>query len=235
VRTRWETLYETFDDNVRHAGDRAFAKLAVQPACAAFADLRQLYDFLVEDGGDLDARDRVLAALVAGARRDDTRGLATALLWLALWPGLCGVYRRRQRWGAHADDVVSAIGFAFTALVGEMDLTRVHRVAATLVRSTERDVVGSLRPRTNEVALVDGVADGLAAMGWDLEHELRVARGWLVRIVGRHAELVLAVAVLGETQSEAAARVGITPVAARKRYRRAIAQAREAWALEAVA
>lgn len=226
MRTRWETLYETFDDTVRHAGDRAFAKLAVQPACAAFADLRELYDFLIDDGGDLDARDRVLAALVAGARRDDTRGLASALLWLALWPGLCGVYRRRLQWGAYADDVVSAIGFAFTALVGEMDLTRVHRIAATLVRSTERDVVGSLRPRTNEVALVDGVADGLAAVGWDLEHELRVARGWLVRIVGRDAELVLAVAVLGESQGDFAERIGVTPVTARKRYRRALHRAR---------
>lgn len=44
--------------------------------------------------------------------------------------------------------------------------------------------------------------------------------------IGADAELVIAVAVLGELQNEAAARLAVSPGAARKRYQRAVARLR---------
>lgn len=233
--TRWECLYDHFDAVVRSTSATTFARLASHDELRCFGGTQALYAYLIERACDLDARDAVLAALVSAARAEETRALATALLWLALWPGLCGVYRRRSRWGDHADEVVSVIGYAFTALVAEMDLARVHRVAATLVRSTERDVVAALRPRVSEVPFLEVHADGLEAPRFVLEHELRLAHRWLLRAVGPDADLVFAVAVLDESQGEAAARVGTTAVAARKRYQRAIARVRETYAREAAA
>jgi RNA polymerase sigma-70 factor (ECF subfamily) len=68
--------------------------------------------------------------------------VASALLWLGLWPGLSGVYGRRVRhFNGEPDELVAEIARAFTELVERLDLAAVHRVAATLVRSTERDVM----------------------------------------------------------------------------------------------
>ena len=67
--------------------------------------------------------------------------VASGLLWLGLWPGLTGVYGRRVRHFDEPDELVAEIARAFTELVERLDLTAVHRVAATLVRSTERDVM----------------------------------------------------------------------------------------------
>jgi RNA polymerase sigma-70 factor (ECF subfamily) len=235
VRTRWETLYETFNDIVRNTDERTFTRLASGAPLAAFPDLQGLLAYLVEGTGDLDERDRVLGALVAQARRAHTRELATALLWLALWPGLCGVYRRRLRWRACADESVSAIAYEFTSLVAELDVARVRRVAATLVRSTERAVVAALRAPSEEVPLGASLLETLNVSPCVLEHELRVARQWLERLLGTDADLVLAVAVLDEPHGEAAERIGISAVSARKRYQRALARMRETYVREAVA
>ncbi len=235
MHTRWESLYETFGEIVRNADERTFARLASEAPLAAFPDLQTLFALLLEGDGDLDERDRILGALVAQARRADTRELATALLWLALWPGLCGVYRRRLHWRACPDESVSAIAYEFTSLLAVLDVGHVRRVAATLVRSTERAVVATLRAPSEEVPLAASVLETLNVSPCVLEHELRVARQWLERLLGADADLVLAVAVLDEPHGEAAARIGISAVNARKRYQRALARVRENYVREAVA
>ncbi len=45
--------------------------------------------------------------------------------------------------------------------------------------------------------------------------------------IGDDADIVIAIAVIGETSDEVAARLGMTPSAVRKRYRRALARLRE--------
>lgn len=194
-----------------------------QPALDPFRNLHELLVYLLERNGDLAERDRVLAALVFLTRIEGTGRVATALLWLALWPGLCGVYARRRRRGVSADDALSAISCAFTLLVAEMDLSRVTRVAATLVRSTEREAVALLRTCAREVALEEPALDAQQAPSAADAFE---AEGLARHLFGPDASLVWAVAVLDETQAEAALRFGVSAAAARKRYQRAVARAR---------
>jgi RNA polymerase sigma-70 factor (ECF subfamily) len=227
VRTRWECLHEAFDRIVRRADNDAFMHAAARHAALAdFADLRDLYAFLLERSGELDARDRVLAALVQLAReRDDD--VVSALLWLALWPGLCNVYLRRIRRRREADEVISAIALAFTTTVHELDVARVQRVAATLVRNTERRVADLLRAHREEIALDDELA---AASSWcsvpDPFAEVRFLHEWLATLLGGDADLLFAIVAFGDTHAEAAVRVGLSPSAARKRLQRAVARLR---------
>ena len=70
------------------------------------------------------------------------------------------------------------------------------------------------------LGLPDGV-DAALATGL-LRDRLRAS-------IGDDADIVLAIAVVGETSDEVAARFGMTPSAMRKRYRRALARLRAAW------
>ncbi len=224
MRTRWEDLHHTFERTARFSNAAAFMLEARgQRALDPFRNLHELLLYLLERGGDLAERDRVLAALVFLTRSEGARRVATALLWLALWPGLCGVYARRRRRGASADDAVSAVSCAFTLLVAELDLSRVTRVAATLVRSTERDAIELLACGPEHVAFDEAAfATARTTDGASTSEAIALAR----RYFGRDAALVLAVVVLEETQAEAAERFGLSAEAARKRYQRALAHAR---------
>ena len=78
-------------------------------------------------------------------QRREHHDVASALLWLGLWPGLSGVYGRRVRhFNGEPDELVAEIARAFTELV-DASTSRPSPVAATLVRSTERDVMYRLR------------------------------------------------------------------------------------------
>jgi DNA-directed RNA polymerase specialized sigma24 family protein len=195
------------------------------------------------DGDDLDFKDRLYAALVriAQARRPSAQ-LAYALLWCGLWPGLDHVYRRNlRRFTSDPDELTEAISVAFTVLIDRMDLARVHRVAATLVRSTHRDVVDEqCRVQLDGARIVHGFAAAAApAMGWQREpaelqptglsfaSELAMLRSHLVQAVGSDADLVLAVLVLGYDQHEIAQLTGISYEATRKRIQRAVVRIRD--------
>jgi hypothetical protein len=235
VRKRWEILKQTFERitlrSELHAPFQAAAKRDAE--LARFSDIDALRQFLVAREGDLAERDAVLGALAMLVRVDVAREIATALLWLALWPGLDAIYRRRLRCLRRTpDELASAIAVAFTVLVLDLDLTRVHRVAGTLVRSTEREVLDQLR-RTwrDEARFVAGNDDGdldgfMSPTCLALEAEVRALRAWLVPEVGADADLLLAVTVFGDTQSEAADELGISAAAARKRYQRALTRLR---------
>jgi len=227
VHTRWEALYDTFDRFIRGASRDPLPDLpALHASLRGFADVERLFVFLVESNGDLDERDRVLAALLELSRRPATRETATALLWLALWPGLTAIYGRRRRRGTPQDDAVSAIAFAFTTQLQGLDLARVHRVAATLVRNTERIAIDLLRESECIPAAGDVVDEVTAPVTFD--DALRSLRGDVHAVAGDDGDLVLAVAVVGESQAEVSARLGITADAGRKRYQRALARLRAA-------
>ena len=145
MRARWAALHSSLRAAVRslqfdlefHEAKRHHALLA------AFSDPGRVIAYLHRHEGDLDEKDRLLGLLVHLAQRRQHRDLATTLLWLGLWPGLDAVYRRRLKYFCDPDELVSELASAFVALVERLNLSTVTRVAATLVRSTERDVMAA--------------------------------------------------------------------------------------------
>ena len=154
MRASWEALHAGLDRSVRTLqADQAFQQAKQHaPALAGFDEPKKLVAHLTSKAGDLDEKDRILGTLVTLVQRREHHEVASALLWLGLWPGLDAVYRRRLRhFRDQPDELVAELAEAFTALVERLDLTAVHRVAATLVRSTERDVMDHRKRRWAEV------------------------------------------------------------------------------------
>lgn len=154
---------------------------------------------------------------------------------------LDGIYRHRLRhFKAEPEELVAAISAAFISLVGGMDLDRVQRIAATLVRSTDRDLMEARRrdwvERDHVEAngdLESGAEDEPAApvtpdseLGLppclSLDEQVVALRDWLLDVAGEDGDLLLAVLVLEENQREAGERFGLSHEAARKRFRRAL-------------
>jgi hypothetical protein len=199
---------------------------------ANYEDLGGLIDFITTLSADRDEKNQVYAALVREVKGRGAGGkVAQAVIWVGLWPGLDHVFRRRVRHFRGAEDeLVSGICDAFTGLVATMDLTRVRRIAATLIRSTDRVLMEGRHQRWREekwLRRVALVAEGrLAAEDWDwtgmsYEGELRWLRDRLLPIVGPDVDLLLRVDVLGENQHEAAEAMGLTHEAGRKRVQKA--------------
>jgi RNA polymerase sigma-70 factor (ECF subfamily) len=258
MRASWEALHAGLDRSVRTLqADQAFQQAKQQhPALAEFDEPKQLVAHLTSKAGDLDEKDRILGTLVTLVQRREHHDLASALLWLGLWPGLDAVYRRRLRhFLEQPDELIAELAEAFTKLVERLDLTAVRRVAATLVRSTERDVMDRRKRRWAEAnrdlegepnePLRDLEGDIFSASWFDkvslqrwaasdhdlpslsFDEDVAVLRAWLEPIVGPDAELLLAVLVLDETQREAGERLGLSHEAARKRFQRALGRLRE--------
>jgi RNA polymerase sigma-70 factor (ECF subfamily) len=245
----WHSLH---DDLMRSIDTISFkrkfdAARQSSPPLQRFVDHYALLDHLHTPVGDLDAKDRLIASMVAKAQHSGPSAeAATVLLWLALWPGLDAVYRRLLRHFAKApDELVSEISDQFMVVLHRFDGSRVRRVAATILRNTERLIRQELRSEWQRAGHTDPTSDeDLARLAFACQHgrpetELGFPPGtdsgtatavlctMLVSLIGAEdAELVIAVAVLGELQNEAAARLAIKPSATRKRYQRAVARLR---------
>ena len=205
-------------------------------ALADFPDLAALFDALHGPDGDAVVRNAILAALVRRAQAD-AEPAATVLL-LALWPGLDAVHRRLARHvRGDRDALVSEIPARVVTGIHALDLTRVSRIAATLIRNCERDIVRSLRRRGAEARFsVSGLDEELperraiSVLGLldGLDPDEAVARlvELLEAAIGADARLVVAIAVVGERQHPAAAALGLSPDAGRKRYQRALKRLR---------
>lgn len=241
MRARWAALHSSLRAAVRSLKfDLEFREAKRHHVLLApFSEPGRVIAYLHRHEGDLDAKDRLLGLLVRLAQRREHRDLATTLLWLGLWPGLDAVYRRRLKHFRDPAELVSELAGAFTALVERLNLATVKRVAATLVRSTERDVLaarkrcwaeaerlqGDLGEVAGEVALEPDSVLGLPRASSD-EDELNTLREWLRAAVGDDAELLVAVLVSEESQREAGARLGLSHDAARKRFQRALSRVR---------
>jgi DNA-directed RNA polymerase specialized sigma24 family protein len=226
------------------------------PVLAGFDEPMKLLAHLTSKAGELDQKDRILGSLVTLVQERQHHEVASALLWLGLWPGLDAVYRRRLRhFRDQPAELVAEMAEAFTVLVERLDLAVVHRVAATLVRSTERDVMDHRKRRWAEdthglegepneplreleghifsASWFDKVSlERWAALGNELpslsfDEDVAVLREQLWPTVGADADLLLAVVALGETQREAGERLGLSHDAARKRYQRALRRLRQ--------
>lgn len=245
MRARWEGLHAALIGSVTtlQAASHFRDLRGSEPLLARFESGSALLAHFTHREADLDDKDRLFAALIRAVQaRAPWARLAHALLWCGLWPGLDRVYRRRVRYfRTDPDELTEAISVAFTMLVGRMDLARVHRVAATLVRNTDREIMDERQRVQDELARRVSVRRTAAwsrmlasapdagvepPAGRSLAGELVALREHLVPMIGADADLVLAVAVLDLDQHEAAKRLGITHDVARKRFQRALLRVR---------
>jgi len=123
---------------------------------ARYATADCLLTYLADDvGADLDTKGRLYADLVRCAQSGGpVAQLAYSLLWLGLWPGLSAAFVRRAAfWRDATGDLVGELTAVFTSIVARLNLSRVHCVIGTLVRSTERDVIRAGVARDHHAAI----------------------------------------------------------------------------------
>ena len=234
--SRWEIVHAGLTRSIgSERSARLFQELRQVPdtPLARFVVAAALITWVDDRGGDtvaLDETDRILAALVAAAGAPRTTTLAVELLLLLLWPGLSAVFMRLSRlYRQRPDDLAIEILDRFTICVRRLDLTGCSRVAATLVRNTER-VVSAARVSELKAASrgqsPDSACDALADHAAEHAAALVDLRVWLRDVVPRDAELVMGVFVGGQNCREAGARLGISHASARQRLARARARMR---------
>ena len=241
MRARWMALHESLVRSITTLkADQQFKTAGKVEKVLERFDADTLVAHLTAKDGDRDEKDRIYGALVRAVQsRSDWADLATALLWLGLWPGLDAIYGHRLRdFIGRPDELVTEISFIFTTTVGRIDLAGVNRLAATLIWNVERDVREGLKrgwadgARTTDVtALEDDLRDEKPPVD-DRElpvdaNDLAAVREWLTGIVQGDADLVIGAALYGFDLHELADELGISHEAARKRFQRAIKRIRE--------
>jgi len=247
VRAQWEGLHAALVSSVgsRPAETQFQVLRGSKPALSRFDSAEGLLAYLAAVDGDLDEKDQIYAALVRAVQvRARWSKLATALIWCGLWPGLDRIYRRQAATFRRApDELVQEISLAFSKLLSGLDLARVRRVAATLVRSTERELLAERRRQraeerrraepeasvaddeseTVDLAAAAGGQPAAPTPGPSFPGEIAALRARLGPMTGADTDLLLAVVVLGADQREVAAQLGLSYEAARKRFQRAVA------------
>lgn len=194
---------------------------------ADFRDPAALLDRLRRGAGDADCKNQILMALIRSAQ-DGGAGSdsAVTMLLLALWPGLDAIRRRsiHRRMGS-CEEIAADILSRTTVAIRSLDLTRVHWIAATILRNVERDMMRTHQRENQRERLVSAIDPDSVLT------DPRVGDGLqadLPKIIGADALLIIRVTIEGFTQAEAAARLGIPFEAARQRYQRAIHRLRDA-------
>lgn len=213
----------------------------------ALADFEQpegLVSFLTAREGDSRAKNRLLAGLVTLVQMGASASFFIALLWMGLWPGLDGVYRRSLRRTERPPiEVVSLLSTSFMDLVTRVNVANGQHVAASLVRGTERDVLKAWRKEQAEqsqaahlVGLPEADDEWEASVEWpgqlappahSFDSEVQELRTWLRALLGADADLMVSVFIREEDYAAAGASLGLSPETARKRIQRALARLRE--------
>ncbi len=199
-------------------------------ALGRFTDPAALLDMLHSRTGCAERKNRVLQALVSAAQGDDPASdCALTLALLALWPGLDAV-RRRLSWrkAGRPDEVSSEVLARATETLRGLDLDRVSRIAATVLRNVERDALRAHCRQADRALLAANIEPEELAAPTPGAEAIFLRRD-LGRLLGRDADLVLQVAVEGSTQREIAGELGLSEAAARKRYQRATRRLRGAF------
>lgn len=229
MSSNWSALHAQLIRSVnRHSTMTTFT--ALFPPGTARTPVRDpsgLIGWLHAQDADAEAKNCVLLHVLREAGSEGRRGsLAVELLLLSLWPGLCVV--RRRLWhicqtGTLDADVLSTL----TINIRCARVDRINRVAATLLRNTERDL-RRLYIRDDELARqtidMDAVGHILTAAKADRPEKIFSAAQVAL---GEDGILLAAVHIAGFTQKEAAERLGISHDAARKRCQRALYRLRQ--------
>jgi RNA polymerase sigma-70 factor (ECF subfamily) len=255
MRSEWEALHWGLVRSIatKEAELRFDALKRRVGVIARFERARTLVDYLAHAGGDLDEKDRIFVELALETRAGTPAArLAMALALLGLWPGLDAVFTHRAPFCRdHTGELAAEIVARFTDQVRRLDPARVHRAAATLVRSTRRDVVRArmreLRRRRRASGLPIEAAEELVAsvcqpeevpsaaskaadlcpvIVGSVDEEVAALRSWLLGLVGRDANLVVDAVLLNRPRQELGAERGIDERAARKRLQRALGRVR---------
>lgn len=243
MRSRWEAIHSGLLRSISGLdAARQFASWRARTwTLETFADPMSLVAHLSQPEGDLDEKDRLIWLLIHEARHGKAPGLAQSILFLGLWRALDAIFVRRSALFRHRGaDLNTELVDSFVEQIGRLDPTRVRRVAATLVRNTERDVVVSrTRELTRAARSVVVTPDVASAPPIEPEvspfdphpdqtDEAAVAAigRWLKRVTGPDAALVIDVVVHGRDRAEVASAVGISRAALNKRVERALARAR---------
>lgn len=242
MRSNWETIrWGLLQWIESREAVRVFDRLATgAPELGAFSRPAVLVEAVAKTA-DLGMKDRVLAALIVAAGAKETRRLAQALLMLCLWPGLDAMFHRRfVFFRREPQELAAEIVDHFTVCVQRLDLSRVTRITATLVRNTERELVDASR---KESAVTKKAAElcpemyqareadfrrspfGVPCGRWD-QRSVATLRAWLASAVGKDADLVIEAVLLDRSGDELARSLGSSPAAARKRLERALVRAR---------
>jgi DNA-directed RNA polymerase specialized sigma24 family protein len=217
---------------------REFAILQTTiPQLQRFADPAAVLTYLEDRTGNLNEKDALYAALVGIVQaRGAGCGTASTLLWLGLWPVLTALYRSKEKdFENEPEELVSEISEWFLTAISRADLSRISRVAATLARNTERNLGEQLRwdrkatgPLVFEADLskvpnrVEPPATGLSVAA-----EVEAVHRWVERVLGEEdANLVVGVAVFGESQAGMGDKLGLSHDLAQRRYHRAIGKLR---------
>jgi DNA-directed RNA polymerase specialized sigma24 family protein len=246
MRAKWESVRTALVSTTSTLeAEREFRKSREREAALRrFESPSALVAYLTSRVGDPEEKDRIYGALVRAVQAHaDWSELASAILWLGLWPGLDHVYRRRLHlFLPRADELVSAIGELFTAGIDRADLSSIKRLAATLVKNVKRDLVDERRREWRHAAAEEASSDD--RLEWAASEVQEVSsrvdppatsdefaiarlRGRLRPALGDDTDLLLTVLIMGETQREAADRLGIRHATARKRFQRALGLARK--------
>ena len=197
---------------------------------SCFADSAALLDALHHGSGTSEQKNVILRTLVEAAQSGtEEADSAVSVLLLALWPGLDAVHHRlKRRHGGGPDGMSSEILARSVEAIHDLDLGRVHRIAATILRNIERDLGRAQAREAGRQSLRVEVDVYQIARG---SQEPPISRELLhrdvARVVGDDARLVLRVAVDGFSQVEVAAELGLPEAAARKRYQRAARRLRQ--------
>lgn len=244
MRAHWAALRQSLTTTVEQAAAiAAFSKLAAGcKTLSAFSRPSDVIAYLVGSAGDLDNKDQVYARLILAVQADDaTSGVASAVIWLGLWPGLSRIYSRNLRYFTSApEELASELSYHFTAAVAKANLSRICRIAGTLIMNAERDIRAALRRSWAEQARrADRHASGLPPpvctyglselglpAGLDPYHQVVSIGDVLANVIGDDAELVVGVAIYGRSQREVGERLGLSHEASRKRYQRAMGRLR---------
>lgn len=228
MRASWHAIHH---DLVRSTQtlrfQRRFERLRrLSPDLQAFADPAALLDRLHAPGREPEDRNSLLRALLAGRSAEDDA--ADVLLLLALWPGLDAVRGRlRRSFVSRSDELAAEITARAAEALLRVNLGRVTWVAATVIRNVERDIRRALRRDWDRARRSEPLDEGLTISGADpVESALFACQ--LTELAKRDADLLLRVAIHGESQADAARRLRVTPAAARKRYQRALKRVRQA-------
>jgi DNA-directed RNA polymerase specialized sigma24 family protein len=218
------------------SAQRKFAIVkADSDALMGFVEPLEAVSFLADPAVPLDAKDRVLGALVLAAQTSAAPDVAHALLLLGLSPALERMQRTCCRYGAREEDeTFAALVSVFLAAVSRLDLRGVTRVASTLVQNTERMFRYASRReqgrRANDHLLGawdDGSAWSFAdAAGPLATAESRLLLSEVLAVAAADALLLLEVLACGESHADVAARLGLSVSATSKRYERALASVR---------
>jgi RNA polymerase sigma-70 factor (ECF subfamily) len=201
---------------------------------AQFRDPAAVLDVLHREGSTPDQKNLILAALVRIAQSTDAvvADCALTLMLLALWPGLDAI-RRRSIWRklGTRDEIMSDILARTTETIRGLDLDRVNRIAATVLRNVERDMIRARQRETERESTASDIEPDDVPAGQDWRQpaaEDALLQDDLRKLIGTDALLVIRVAIEGFSQAEVANKLGLSEDAARKRYQRAIRKLRDA-------